>query len=599
MVDIKPFLEFIQQESRAQDEQYHLNSMLSTRALAELGYSIENLRIVDQQVDTLILQCDKNTSRFRPSDRVFLQSGAQQYKVTILSIEDNGCRMKVKGARSADRKLKWTITDTPFDLSSIIISALNKLQPGAPGWTYVQRIMGEKPIRISHVSDQTAKSFKSLLDQLSTETRHELDASQREVFLNCLAAPSLLGVQGPPGTGKTLTLAFTAEGLARQNKRLVILAPTHQAVNNALSTIHRLFPERKLVKSGGNLRTESLNENIPIISPYKLDKVESGTIIGMTFMSAINQIMVKDRKVVAPNVVIIDEAGQLPLAQGICTGLSGAGSILLFGDDRQMPPIFSAESVDHPLAISIFGQLRKKHPEAIQMLNTTYRLNERLCELIGNTFYSDDNENILRSSEEARDRRLLLELEEDSTTWLVKKVLAPDHSFVWMQVPETSCMQFNPTEGRIAAELVAACIRAGLSSSEIAVVTPFRRQSRYIYNLLEEALGKEQDLPIVDTVERVQGLTVDVIILTLCASEPGYVTSIANFLFSPNRLNVSISRARRKAICISSPDVANVLPLDYQGIIGRNKFREIVAMANSENLPGRPNMIVHDPENVG
>jgi DNA replication ATP-dependent helicase Dna2 len=584
MVDIKQFIEFVQQESQTQEEHYHLNSMLSTRALAELGYSIEGLSIIDQQGDTLTLQCNQNISRFRPGDRVFLQSGSYQHKVTIISVGDNGCRIQVKGIRTIDRHLKWAITDTPFDLSSIVIRALKKLQPGAPGWSYVQRLVGEKPARISTVSDQETSSFKSILEQLLNETELMLDASQREAFLKCMETPSLLAIQGPPGTGKTLALAFVAEGLARQNKRLVILAPTHQAVNNALSTIHSLFPERKLVKSGDNLRTESLDEDIPVISPSKLDKVESDAIIGMTFMSAIIQIMISDRKVLAPNIVIIDEAGQLPLAQGICTGLSGAGSILLFGDDKQMPPIFSTEAEGHPLAISVFGQLRKTHPEAIQMLGTTYRLNKHLCDVIGSSFYDDGNICTLQPSNEARDRKLVLKLNDETTPSLIRQVLAPDPSFVWLQVPETSCMQFNPKEGKITADLVLACINAGLPSNEIAVVTPFRRQSMYIYNQLAQALGKEQSLPIVDTVERVQGLTVDVIILTLCASEPGYVTSIANFLFSPNRLNVSISRARRKAICISSPDVANVLPLDHQGIVGRNKYRNMIILAKSESL---------------
>jgi hypothetical protein len=64
-------------------------------------------------------------------------------------------------------------------------------------------------------------------------------------------------------------------------------------------------------------------------------------------------------------------------------------------------------------------------------------------------------------------------------------------------------------------------------------------------------------------------------------SQPDYVTSLANFLFSPNRLNVAVSRARRKAIVISSPYLFDVLPLELQGIMGRNLCKGLLGQGHN------------------
>jgi DNA replication ATP-dependent helicase Dna2 len=137
-------------------------------------------------------------------------------------------------------------------------------------------------------------------------------------------------------------------------------------------------------------------------------------------------------------------------------------------------------------------------------------------------------------------------------------------------------MQSNVLEAEVVSRLIEICLRSGMSPTEIAVVTPFRRQARMIHNALDKCFGKTIDLPIIDTVERVQGATVDLVVYSFCASQPDYVASLANFLFSPNRLNVAISRARRKAIFVSSPDVFKVLPLEHRGIVGRNTCRKLI-----------------------
>jgi superfamily I DNA and/or RNA helicase len=61
-----------------------------------------------------------------------------------------------------------------------------------------------------------------------------------------------------------------------------------------------------------------------------------------------------------------------------------------------------------------------------------------------------------------------------------------------------------------------------------------------------------RDLPLVDTVERLQGQDVDVIILSFSVDDEVYFAAKRSFLLNSNRLNVMFSRATSKVVVISS-----------------------------------------------
>ena len=66
----------------------------------------------------------------------------------------------------------------------------------------------------------------------------------------------------------------------------------------------------------------------------------------------------------------------------------------------------------------------------------------------------------------------------------------------------------------------------------------------------------------IDTVERFQGGERDVIIVSATASDPDYVLAEADFLLNLNRLNVALSRPRKKLIVVASRSVINLLVSD-------------------------------------
>ena len=58
-----------------------------------------------------------------------------------------------------------------------------------------------------------------------------------------------------------------------------------------------------------------------------------------------------------------------------------------------MPSVFPGDLSTDPLAVSLFSRLRDVAPESVLMLDTTYRLNETLCSLVGRSFYADTEGN--------------------------------------------------------------------------------------------------------------------------------------------------------------------------------------------------------------
>jgi superfamily I DNA and/or RNA helicase len=103
--------------------------------------------------------------------------------------------------------------------------------------------------------------------------------------------------------------------------------------------------------------------------------------------------------------------------------------------------------------------------------------------------------------------------------------------------------------------------------------------------LIQYEIGSGVDLPIVDTVERVQGLTVELVAISMCTTDPEYASETASFIFSPNRLNVAVSRARTKVVIFVSESILDALPTEYDGLVAMKKFKRALH-GISTNLVG-------------
>jgi DNA replication ATP-dependent helicase Dna2 len=63
-------------------------------------------------------------------------------------------------------------------------------------------------------------------------------------------------------------------------------------------------------------------------------------------------------------------------------------------------------------------------------------------------------------------------------------------------------------------------------------------------------------------VERMQGQERDLVIVSLTTSNPAFAAGLAEFFFQPERLNVAVTRPRKKLIIAGSRHVLKATPED-------------------------------------
>jgi DNA replication ATP-dependent helicase Dna2 len=582
-------IEFVLVEQRENEKQQRLYKLLSDDAMSHLGRAVTGLMVIEANRSTATFECKHNESRIRPGSHITL-SASDHGRLTgeVVTVEDAGRILQVALARMPDDVFAgpWTMVELDRDFTPLIVQSIKKLQPGQAGWSFF-RWLAEESVTLPVKKITKAIERQTAVEQVVAEFPFEVDSSQRQALEACVNEPSILGVQGPPGTGKTNLLAMVAESLARIGRRVLILAPTHQAVNNALAAIRTSFPHRRLVKVGNALRRESLPVDVEcrlLKDAVRQDSSRTGSeqIIGMTFLSALQHLAVQSSGL-APNVVLIDEAGQLPFCQGVCAGLFGAGSALLFGDDQQMPPVFNSELSSSPLATSLFARLRQSHPSSILMLNTSYRLNEPICNFIAETFYGGVGN--LVSSKSSRNRRLTFASDAGVSIESAElNALYCEDSMLWVRSEDNGSQQLNLAEAQSVAKLISQAMKSGVRTDQMAIVTPYRRQAAAIRRLVQYETASSTDIPIVDTVERVQGLTVELVIISMCTTDPEYASETASFIFSPNRLNVAVSRARSKVVIFASESILDALPTNYDGLVAMKLFKQALLRITSKEL---------------
>lgn len=108
----------------------------------------------------------------------------------------------------------------------------------------------------------------------------------------------------------------------------------------------------------------------------------------------------------------------------------------------------------------------------------------------------------------------------------------------------------NHEEAKFISLLIKAAVNSGMNTKDIAVITPYRRQVKAIRQYAVELLGRNADIPLIDTVERLQGQDVDMIIISLSITDTLYWKQQEQFVLNPNRLNVMLSRAKKKVVII-------------------------------------------------
>ncbi|NAT10851.1 IGHMBP2 family helicase [ANME-1 cluster archaeon AG-394-G06] len=259
---------------------------------------------------------------------------------------------------------------------------------------------------------------------------------------------------------------------------------------------------------------------------------------------------------------VIDEATQSTEPSALIAVLK-AKRFIMAGDHKQLPPtVLNEEAACRSFTKSLFERLLALHGNKIRvMLDVQYRMNEEIAEFPNREFYDGK----LKADEQVKRRTLrdILPESVDEESEDVKPFLFIDTcDELEERVRKGSTSRENPGEAKLVKDVAERLLNRGIRPEDIAVISPYDDQVALIKRMLHVE-GLE-----IKTVDGFQGREKEVVIVSFVRSNK---SGTIGFLKDLRRLNVSITRAKRKLVLIGDSNT-----LESEGC-----YRRLVALAKA------------------
>lgn len=357
---------------------------------------------------------------------------------------------------------------------------------------------------------------------------------------------SYVAIQGPPGTGKTYCAARLIRALVRAGRRVGITAVGHYAIANVLEATVEAFTE------SGELGLLHAACNSGGSSARRLGQVHYGdnnvcaraefnVVAGTTWLFS-NPVM----QAAPVDFLIVDEAGQLALADALAAS-GAAANLVLLGDPLQLPQVAQASHhgiSGHSVLDHIVGIDTTLSDDRGVFLGTTRRMHPDVCQFISEQIY----EGRLDSAPDCS--------QQSTVAGTGLRWLRSEHSGNRTSSLQEADLIVAEILGLIGTQWVNhKGVHAPLKGSDFMVVAPYNDQ----VNAIRERVDRNPALAGVEvgTVDRFQGKEAAVVFFSMTTSSGGDMTRGVDFLFSRNRLNVAISRARCLAYLVCTDELLN------------------------------------------
>ncbi|MFC4448003.1 AAA domain-containing protein [Halorussus aquaticus] len=361
------------------------------------------------------------------------------------------------------------------------------------------------------------------------ETYIDNNEAQNDAVNLAVNAEDFALVHGPPGTGKTYTIARTIRAMVERGERVLLSAFTNRAVDNALEALRdqgfedivRVGTESGVREDMQDLRLEQ--EGDP---GERVAELRDASVVAATTATCGSRVMREQ----SFDAALVDEASQLTEPNTLAA-VNLAERFVLVGDHQQLPPVVRTEN---ELSTSLFERLIEDYPEAGVMLDRQYRMSQRIQAFASREFY--DGELRPASGEVAAQR--LADLPEVAHADLPED-LRGGGGVSFVDPDGRTDGNTNPAEAERVAEVVGEFLAAGVEPEEIGVIAPFRAQ-------VAEIGRRVPDSVTVDTVDRFQGSSKEVIVVSFVATE-----NLESPIFEdPRRVNVALTRAKKALVLV-------------------------------------------------
>jgi uncharacterized protein len=349
-----------------------------------------------------------------------------------------------------------------------------------------------------------------------------------------------LFVQGPPGSGKTYIGARLAVHLIAQGKRVGISATSHKAIHNLLDGIEAAAVEAGVAFRGlkkGGARGESHYDGRFVATAKDGFCDEDVQLVAGTAW-----LLARPELDGTLDYVFVDEAGQVALADALAIGTS-ARTLVLLGDPLQLAQVRQGVHPDGSGASVLEHLLGDEQtiPEHRGLfLERSYRMHPDVCRFVSDAFYDARLE-----SAEGCDVQT-------TSFGTGLRFLAVEHVANRRSSPEEAAAIRAEIERLLGGTWTnARGVTRPLRPADVLVVAPYNEQVGLLAETLQPGVR-------VGTVDRFQGQEAPVVFFSMATSSGDDVPRNLEFLFSRNRLNVAVSRARCLAYVVASPRLLEV-----------------------------------------
>ncbi|HEY2202140.1 MAG TPA: AAA domain-containing protein, partial [Solirubrobacteraceae bacterium] len=358
---------------------------------------------------------------------------------------------------------------------------------------------------------------------------------------------SYLFIQGPPGSGKTYTGAQLILHLIAQGHRVGVASGSHAAIHTLLDQVERYsIPESQL--AGLNKYSEDDNRYASSRGRIENSKNLAGFSGGSyNLMAGTAWLWCREEMRQSVDFLFIDEAGQISLADALAMGTS-ARNLILLGDPQQLAQV--SQAIHPPGAgSSVLEHLLAENTtiprERGLFIDQTRRMHPDVCRFISEAMY----EGRLESAPECANQRI------DAPGRLTGTGVR------YVPVTHAGNTRSSIEEAQEIASLIEDLLKGRylqtdgtngcLEPKDIIVVAPYNAQVRCLREHLPDGLR-------VGTVDKFQGQEAAVCFFSMATSSGEEIPRHLEFLFSRNRLNVAVSRARALAVLVCSPELLHI-----------------------------------------
>ena len=557
----------IEIQQQRQDQEYNELMSRPLRERVSRGYTMTNLHAEfeffdgapnrwlpaltppNRYINRVRIHCENNISKFREGTQVRLSHGPH---VFLMEIERDDVNDFVLRSSSYEyQRNLLDIRNYPHD--GWEVNAVNS--------NITQQLLRAAWENLYGNPDYCEHLERFLTGQFQNQYRESPspdcgNPSQNEAIRKSFVCSYFHLIQGPPGTGKTFTIAKIVYFLMKMGKRVFVTAPTHTAINNCLNAIAGELQDKSMVvKVGERHQADEIVHNPHITRKKSLKLYEyqhsdefskAGFVVGGTPFALCSPASKKLDGWLF-DYVIVDEAAQMSIPLALPAIMRGK-RLVFVGDHQQLDPIVPQDTGNRFFDCSIFKRLADLYPQDITLLNQSYRLNESLISIPNQLFYGG------RISAHH-------ELERPYTAFVctaAPQIVNHESNEMLVIHHEFDSLGRSPYEANLTAGIVSDLLRNGVPVNEIGIMSPYRAQIREIRRALLGITGEKVAQSIfVDTVERMQGQEKDYIIYSMSNSNPAEVEDHLEFFYSPNRLNVAVTRARVKCVVIANEKIFN------------------------------------------